>query len=198
MYMMKCRRAFECVELRRSLRGAGKGATLNPVTVNWVVAACRYGAMRKLTPLMRAASGEYAPEADSWIDEELAGCDTGAAPSDCPRGLPPLGRFKGATSRLWMSAPNSDVSRASDQGAATTSDQGSRVADERRKNCAPQPHAERGPAFLHVWVKAGRRCLACLTGCGQPRLDGPAHTAPTLKRTGAPSRSSRIQNRGPC
>src|SRR6516164_10203298 len=30
--------------------------------------------MRKLTPLMRAARGEYAPEADSWIDRELVGC----------------------------------------------------------------------------------------------------------------------------
>jgi hypothetical protein len=44
MYMMKCRRPFEWVELRRSLRGAGKGPTLNPVTANWVVVACRYGA----------------------------------------------------------------------------------------------------------------------------------------------------------
>jgi hypothetical protein len=30
--------------------------------------------MRKLTPLMRAASSEYLPEADSWIDRELLGC----------------------------------------------------------------------------------------------------------------------------
>jgi Transposase DNA-binding len=32
-------------------------------------------AMRKLSPLMRrAASGEHAPEADAWIDRELAEC----------------------------------------------------------------------------------------------------------------------------
>jgi Transposase DNA-binding len=30
--------------------------------------------MRKLTPLMRAASSESLPEADSWIDRELLGC----------------------------------------------------------------------------------------------------------------------------